>query len=117
MKVKGLVISVAQVGRIMARGEAAKRSDENGGSRNGGGRQRDGFITEAVLAETLARYPGCRCTELGLQAGVRITDMISLGAGCCGSGDHVSLDGKQRWFVASGYVCQRLDAVRRVYGR
>lgn len=122
MKIKGLTASVGMVGRVIARGDAIKRGEANEGGGGGASSRnsRDGFITEAVLAETGTNYPGCKCEQLGLRAGVRITDMISLGAGCTASADRWLTIGGQKFWVNTGgpgHVCERLSAVRRTYNR
>ncbi len=71
-------------------------------------------VSEEVLKETGARYEGCRCDELGLAAGMLVTDLIELGSGCTGE----TIDGRKVHRVNStGWVCQRLDLVRRRYGK
>jgi hypothetical protein len=64
-----------------------------------------------VLADTLARYPGCNCHKLGLVAGVYVSDLHLLGAGCTTSLPDI---GRPRG-TRPGYVCPRLDAIRRFY--
>lgn len=76
-------------------------------STNGSGRasrtRRDGTVTisAAIIADTLTRYPTCTCEEThDLRAGMTLFELQRLGSGCC-----------DRW------ICPRLDAIRRAYGR
>lgn len=66
------------------------------------------IVTDALLAETAERYPDCRCTEpgVGLMDGMPASSLWHLEAGCTG-GVHYT----------PGYVCPRLNEVRRRVGR
>lgn len=79
------------------------------GERQPGRRGRGGsYVTAEVLAETAT--PACRCHELGLVVGMPVADLLSLDSGCTGVDSPLSVGG-------GGWVCERLDKVRRRYGR
>lgn len=72
-------------------------------------------VTAGVLAETLARYPDCRChlespvtPGYKLEEGMPSSDLIELEEGCTGS---------RQSGGATGWVCPRLDLVRRRCGK
>jgi hypothetical protein len=57
----------------------------------------------AAIAESAGDHPGCRCD---LRASMTRTQLVELGAGCTAS----------RYFGDIGWVCPRLDHVRRRMG-
>lgn len=68
--------------------------------------RRGGQVTSAVLADTKRRHPGCRCEEkVGLREGMPVAELQELGSGCTG----LEAGGQ-------GWVCERLDLVRRRFG-
>lgn len=116
---KGMTISRQELEDVINRAETRKQqreSGETGGSR----RERNGVISELVLASTLNDYPTCRCEEHGLHAGMTVIDAIDLGAGCTASDTHwEEINGTREWVSSpgKGFVCPRLDKIRRTYGR
>jgi len=73
-------------------------------------------VSAEVLAETAERYDHCRCDEMGLVAGLPVRDLIELGSGCTGETPS-GVRGPYKKRGSAGHVCQRLDLVRRRYGK
>lgn len=89
---------VTQVGATTASGETTRVA----------------VVSAEVLEETARRYEGCRCDELGLVEGLPVNELIYLGSGCTGE----TIDGRKiARHNRAGWVCQRLDLVRRRYGK
>lgn len=84
----------------------------------GDGTPREGLATvgEDVLADTRNRYPECRCEELGLRAGMPVEELIELEAGCTGTPGRRRLGTLYNDYQA-GWVCDRLNHIRRRYGK
>lgn len=119
IKLKGMTISRSELEDVISRAETRKQQRESGES-SGNRNQRNALISELVLASTLQQYPECKCEERGLRAGMSIVDAIDLGAGCTASDTHwEERDGVREWVSSpgKGFVCPRLDKVRRIYGR
>ncbi len=105
MILQGLTIDTQRVSNVVSRAEALKAASGSGsGSKRGRGQQ--GAVTEAVLVDTLREHDHCRCEELGLVPGLPVAQLRDLGAGCCDT----------RFDQSKGYVCGRLDRLRRRYG-
>jgi hypothetical protein len=72
-----------------------------------------GRVRQRILDATAARYRDCRCEELGLEAGMATRELVLLGSGCTGE----TIDGRRvRPLGSGGWVCPRLDTIRRHYG-
>lgn len=114
----GLVIDLDRLERIAARANAPREAPASG-PRNGP-YNRGATITEAILAETRARYPDCQCEQQGrLRPGMSLLD--ALRAGSCTELGHRWMgnpDGSRSWVHVGGPggVCPRMDMVRRRYG-
>lgn len=65
-----------------------------------------------VIAETRGQYPECGCEELGLRAGMPTAELIDLEAGCTGAIHRFGSPGAR-----GGWVCERLNKVRRQHGK
>lgn len=74
-------------------------------------------VPDTILTETRSRYPECRCEELGLEAGMPTSRLIELEEGCAGSRQRARLEGRTIRVGDSGWVCPRLDVVRKRCGR
>lgn len=114
----GLVIDLDRLERIAGRANAPSEATALG-PRNGP-YNRGAIITEAILAETRARYPDCRCEQQNrLRAGLTLGDILH--AGSCTELGHtwmLSPDNTRSWVRTGGPggVCPRMDMVRRRYG-
>lgn len=82
---------------------------------DGGGSSRIAVVSAEVLEETGQRYPDCRCEEMGLQPGYPVKELSNLGSGCTGETPFGEKGPNRRG--EGGWVCQRLDLVRRRYGK
>lgn len=89
-------IDRALLSRVM--GNATRRRSAGGGSSAA-------VVSAAVLAETARTNRNCHCEDHGLKAGMLVEDLIELESGCTGLP------------TGPGWVCPRLDAVRRKYGK
>lgn len=111
MRLKGLHISTVRLQEVLSRASTPASSKTSNGGRRSGGRSTDeARVSQAIIAETGTRYPDCTCEEddrVGLHAGMTIEELQHLGSGCCDS----------RFRMHGGWVCPRLDAIRRAYGR
>lgn len=82
----------------------------------GGSSEGPATVREDVLAESRERYPRCRCEELGLRAGMPVAELVELEAGCTGSLGRRRLGTFYHDYQA-GWVCDRLNLVRRRHGK
>lgn len=109
MKFAGLAINTAALDRVSdthARGEGPE------------GDASLRIVTPEVIAATREQYPDCRCSELGLAAGMRVNALVELEAGCRGNPGRSRLSGEPMSHRdPPGYVCERLNKVRRIYGK
>lgn len=108
MRFDGLTINLTALDRII---EGQSRIIESGGTGRGTG----AHVSAEVLAETLPRDPGCRCDEMGLREGMPVAELILLGSGCTGEDPFGRLGPRKRNRRSGGWVCNRLDTVRRRY--
>jgi hypothetical protein len=69
------------------------------------------------MEEALRSNPTCRCEELGLRAGMPVGELIDLEAGCTSSLNKAKLNGTKATHSDRGFVCPRLDTIRRRYGK
>lgn len=74
-------------------------------------------VSAEVLAETLKSYPKCRCEELGLRAGLPVAELIELEAGCTSSHAKARFENRRVDHHDRGFVCDRLNTIRRRYGK
>lgn len=111
---RGLVIDTTKLARII---EAPTRVSSVTMRGEGGEALRVSVVSEEVIAETRERYPACRCEELGLYAGMNIGELIRLEEGCTGTRQRAQLMGLGVPTAGNGggWVCERLDKVRRTY--
>lgn len=65
-------------------------------------RRRVAVVSAEVLEDTGRSHKNCHCDELGLVPGLPVDQLIELESGCT---------------AANFWVCPRLDAVRRRYGK
>jgi hypothetical protein len=105
----GLVVDRSRLQRVIdaqtAIATARTRAIENGDDPNAITIERR-IVSAEVVASTAERFPGCKCDELGLEAGMPVASLATLSEGCtAGSG------------YSPGFVCPRLDTVRRTYGK
>lgn len=109
---RGLTIDTARLARVAdnptpRRAAAGERATRRGRGRGGM------YVTAEVLADAAGTYADCRCDELGLVVGMATSDLVELGSGCTGE----TPDGRRLKPAGSGgWVCPRLDTVRRRYG-
>jgi len=84
---------------------------------NGNGAESVMEVEESVLADTLLRYPSCRCERLGLVAGMPVDKLVTLEEGCTGSRQKAQLQGSRSLAGDAGWICERLNRIRRRYGQ
>ena len=103
--------------RIAEATQAREAAAANGNGESSGSTR---HVTPEVLAATREDYPTCQCEELdpGLRAGMLVSELILLEEGCTGSRQRAWLSGSApSHSTPPGWVCQRLDKVRRIYGK
>lgn len=81
-----------------------------------------GAVASAVTADDLEstrdRWPECRCEELGLRVGLPVAELVDLEEGCTGSRQRARLQGTDVGYAGpGGWVCPRLDKIRRRHGK
>lgn len=106
MRLRNLVISRQRVRTVSSRASTPKATTGSGSSSRAV-RSEHTTVSEAVLVDTHRSYEHCRCEEFGLTAGMLVSALRDLGAGCTDN----RRGGHGRW------VCSRLDRVRRRYGK
>lgn len=113
MRLAELNIDIDRLDRVIAR-PTAQRS-VNGSASRGGRRVSAGVVSAEVIADAMGANDGCRCEELGLEAGMPVRELVFLGSGCTGE----TIDGRRvagRGPGRGGWVCNALDTIRRRYG-
>lgn len=91
-------MSPLQILRERLRAIISQASNTESGQ--GGGRVQ--VVSAEVLEDTAKTYKNCHCDELGLVPGFPVDQLIELESGCT---------------TKNFWVCPRLDAVRRRYGK
>lgn len=113
MRLSELTIDIDRLDRVIERKVIARATRVNG---SGARRTRGaGVVSAEIIASAMGANERCRCEELGLHAGMPVSELVELGSGCTGE----TPDGRRvagRSAGQGGYVCNALDTIRRRYG-
>lgn len=103
------LIDTTRLASVLGRREVVRVKSVSNGN---GGSTRVSIVSAEVLAEITDER--CRCEELGLRAGMPVKELIVLGSGCTGE---TMFGARLRPAREPGWVCNRLDRIRRRYGK